>query len=63
MKSKKFNKVLTLNKSTISNLDSDQMDAAKGGYWYTRFDYTCYTWCGCQTNYFHCPSDKTYICP
>ncbi|HLP44455.1 MAG TPA: class I lanthipeptide [Candidatus Kapabacteria bacterium] len=63
MKSKKFNKVLTLNKSTVSNLESDQMNAAKGGYGQTRFDATCYTYCGCQTNYFHCRTDLTYCCP
>lgn len=62
MKTKKFNKVLTLNKTTISDLNSDQMNAAKGGYWYTGFDYTCYTWCQCQTNFFHCKTNLSYCC-
>ncbi len=31
MKNQKFNKVLMLKKTTISNLNSDQMNAAKGG--------------------------------
>ena len=54
MKPKKFNKVLTLNKTTISDLNVDQMNEAKGGYWYTRVANTCYTWCGCDTNFFFC---------
>jgi natural product precursor len=56
MKRKKLNKVLTLNKSTVSDLDSTQMNAAKGGYFQTYWDYSCHTWCGCETNFYHCPT-------
>lgn len=68
MKSKKFNKVLTLNKSTVSNLENGLMNEVKGGYVQTAFEATCYTYCGCQTNFFHCRTNmsiccETAICP
>ena len=62
MKSKKFNKVLTLKKSTVINLDSNKMYAVKGGYFNTDFDISCQSWCGCQTNFYHCPETRDF-CP
>lgn len=62
MKRKTFNKVLTLNKSTVSNLGTNQMNEAKGGYLQTRFDDTCVTYCGCETNYFHCRTNMSLCC-
>jgi len=44
MKSKKFTKKLTLNKSTVSVLDKAEEQKAKGGYYYTNFVDLCYTW-------------------
>lgn len=63
MKTQQFNKKLTLNKATVENLNGESMKEAKGGYFNTRFYMTCQSWCGCQTNFYHCPTDETYICP
>ncbi len=62
MKSQKFHKVLTLNKSTVSNLNSEQMHAAKGGYYFTDFNYSCRTWCGCETNPAMCRTTYYIVC-
>ncbi len=62
MKIQKSNKALTLNKSTVTDLNYTQMNAAKGGYYNTRFDYTCVYWCGCGTNFFHCKTALSYCC-
>ena len=50
MKQKKFNKKLNLGKKTVAHLNDGEQAMIKGGYFNTRCDQTCYTWCaGCVT--------------
>lgn len=55
MKTKKFSKMLVLNKKTIANLDSHDMGAIKGG-----DDYSEPIYCSQHTHCWGCP---TVICP
>lgn len=53
MKTKKFNKKLALNKSTVANLGSEAMLAAKGGnLWESEVEETA-----CCSEPGHCPTD------
>lgn len=61
MKQKQFNKKLVLNKNTVANLELNEMEAIKGGIYYTALEWTCNTWCGCTTQYFWlCPTDARF---
>ena len=65
MKTKKFNKKLTLNKNTIVNLDDGDMQNAKGGSGFTCiYDYMCnsYNDCGETQDISGCP-EWTVFCP
>ena len=44
MKKKKFNKKLSLNKESIANLNSPEMDKVKGGADYSE-EHSCYPYC------------------
>ncbi len=55
MKTKKFNKKLTLNKKTVVNLDSSNMNGVQGG-----IVETYYT---CPTNLTHCRTRCATYCP
>ena len=63
MKTKKFSKMLVLNKKTIANLESHDMGAIKGGDYADPITCTQYTYChvGCPT--LVCGDDKTGACP
>lgn len=43
MKTKKFERKLTLKKTTVTNLDEQEMDEVNGGdtYWTASFTYSC----------------------
>lgn len=52
MKTKKIDRKLTLNKQTVTSLDTSEQQALKGGYLNTRLYGNCYTWYpydGCYT--------------
>jgi hypothetical protein len=62
MKSQKFNKALTLNKATVSNLNFNQMHEAKGGYFETAYKLSCHSYCDCKTIYIQCRQTLESIC-
>jgi hypothetical protein len=62
MKPKNFKRKLSLKKTTISNLESAEQKALKGGYLPTDLEATCYTWCGvCYTRQ-SCEGTCYYTC-
>jgi len=64
MKTKKLNKALTFSKSTVTHLNPPEMNEVNGGYWDTNFDTNCLkSWCGCETNFYHCKTDLSFCCP
>lgn len=57
MKAKKFDKKLSLNKETVSNLTDDQLDSVRGG-----TDATCvYQTCDC-TKFIPLCRSVTFVC-
>ena len=62
MKPKKLNQKLTLNKTTVSNLESHEESAIRGGYFNTNLDATCYTWCGACLTRASCVATCDYSC-
>lgn len=62
MKTKKLTQKLVLNKSTVSNLESHEERAIKGGYLNTAIDETCYTWCGVCLTRASCIATCDYSC-
>lgn len=62
MKSKKLTQKLVLNKSTISNLESREEMAIRGGYLNTALDATCYTWCAACYTKATCPTNCYDTC-
>lgn len=57
MKTKKVNKKLSLNKTTIAALDNQEQQGAKGGYLPTVL------WGGCYTWHPICPTRYESVCP
>ena len=62
MKSKKLDQKLVLNKTTVSNLELHEENAARGGYLNTNLDATCYTWCGACLTRASCVYTCNYSC-
>ncbi|MCU0286761.1 MAG: class I lanthipeptide [Acidobacteria bacterium] len=62
MKTKKFSQKLTLNKSTIANLEKEEQTAIKAGYLNTNLEATCYTWCGACYTRQSCTGTCYYTC-
>jgi hypothetical protein len=68
MKTKKLSKKLTLNKSTITNINTPEMAQVKGGgtFWDTAcISCSFYTYCSecyCPSNHTFCTACKTEIC-
>ena len=62
MKSKKLTKKLALNKATISNLESREEMAIRGGYLPTILAETCYTWCAACYTRATCPTNCNDTC-
>ncbi len=60
MKTKKFSKKLTLNKITVSELTTNNLDAARGGFQETKV--TWCTICGCTDVDLSCMNLTACIC-
>jgi hypothetical protein len=62
MKTKKFARKLSLNKTTISHLESPEQKALRAGYLPTNLEATCYTWCAACYTRQSCNGTCYYTC-
>jgi hypothetical protein len=63
MKTKRFNKKLSLTKTTIANLANPELNNVKGGLETCGLTCTCVLGCETITCPVGCPPDPTVICP
>lgn len=62
MKTKQVKRKLTLNKTTIVNLETQEKNAVKAGYLPTDIEATCDTWCGVCLTRASCVATCYYSC-